>query len=181
MQQTMMRPMPVYVGLANIPKVTGLGGAVAGLLGGTVMLVLSPLLSLLTGISVWAPPTYLAALVPGSWTAASSGFDLLAIGVGTLIGLALAAVAGAVFGVVYRRGMRLPTDFGLPMYMGLVYGLVLFMIGYFMVLPGINPTLLESSAGMAPLLAQTMAFGICLGSCYALVRPAPYHLARGAR
>ena len=181
MQQTMMRPTPVYVGLGNIPKVTGLGGAFAGLLGGAVMLVVSPLLSLLTGSSVWAPPTYLAALLPGSSSTATIGFDLLTVGAGTLVGLALAIAAGAIYGVVYRRGMRLTTDFGLPMYIGMMYGLLLFIVGYFGVLAGIDPALLASSTGMAPLLAHTVAFGICLGLCYTLVRPMPYHLTSTAR
>ena len=70
--------------------------------------------------------------------------------------------------------LGLTTDFGLPMYVGLVYGLLIFMIAYFGLLPTIDPTLVASSAGMAQVALQSMVYAMCLGLFYTLVQPAPY-------
>ncbi len=149
----------------------------AGLWGGVALVVLSPLLSWLSGISIWAPPKYRAAMVLGSRVLEQPGFQLTPVLVGALMLVAGAIVLGGVFGVVYRRVLRLTTDFGLPMYVGLVYGLLIFMIAYFGLLPIVDPTLVASSAGMAPVALQSMVYAMCLGLFYTLVQPAPYRYA----
>ena len=172
MQLTISRPILKWDG--HISDSAALGGARAGGISGAVLLLLSPLLSWLSGTGVWTMPKYAAALVFGSQALAQPGFDLAPVLAGALVVLAGAIVVGIVFGAVYGRVLRPTTDFGLPMYVGLIYGLLLFMAGYFCLLPTVDPTLLASSTGLVPLLVQTTAYSICLGLFYTLVRPAPY-------
>jgi hypothetical protein len=155
----------------HIPDVIGLGGAVAGFLAGAVMVLLSPILSLLTGIDVWEPPKIIAATVYGPSVMDTTGFVAGPVITGTLIHFAISIVLGAIFGIVCHRLFHLTTDFGLPALIGLCYGLMIFFVAYF-IIPMINPTVVEY--GMAPVIAQNMAFGICLGMFYSLVRPQPY-------
>jgi hypothetical protein len=85
-----------------------------------------------------------------------------------------AAVLGGLFGVVYGRALRLTTDFGLAIYSGVAYGLILATSVYFGLLPLLNPTIMQTGAGMGAVLAQTTVFASCLGLCYTLLCPRPY-------
>lgn len=156
-----------------LPDVPALGGAIAGLLAGAVMVLLSPLLSLITNVDIWVPPKLIGATAP--WidgaTATQPGFELMPVLTGTVIHFIVSLVLGAIFGLFFRS-LRLPSDFGLPVLIGLCYGLIIFGVAFFMVLPVINPTL--SGSDMGPVIAQNIVFGICLGIFYAAVRPRPY-------
>ena len=155
----------------QIPDVVGLGGAVAGFLAGAVMVLLSPILSLLTGVSVWEPPKIIAATLLGPAVVNTPGFDPVAVITGTAIHFIISIALGAIFGIITHRLLHMTTDFGLPALIGLCYGLIIFFVAYF-IIPLINPTVNEY--GMAPVIAQNMAFGIFVGIFYSLVRPHPY-------
>jgi uncharacterized membrane protein YagU involved in acid resistance len=156
----------------RLPNVMGLGGAVAGLLAGIVMIVLSPLLSVLTGIGIWEPPKLIAATVLGPAVANTPGFAFGPVVIGGALHLVTSMVLGLIFGIVFNRVLHLTTDFGTPLLLGLVYGLLIFVLAYAVVLPVVNPLLRNS--WLAPLIAQNMVFGICLGGFYTLLRPRPY-------
>jgi hypothetical protein len=162
---------PTLIGGWALPDVVGLGGAVAGLLAGAVMVLLSPILSWLTGISLWEPPKIIAATVYGSSVVNNAGFEVGPVLTGTLIHFAISIVLGAIFGIVMNRMFHLTTDFGLPALIGLCYGLIIFFFAYF-IAPLVNPVVNQYSMGAV--IAQNLAFGICLGIFYSLVRPQPY-------
>src|SRR6476620_5863357 len=124
----------------ELPDVVGLGGAVAGFLAGTVMVILSPVLSLLSGISVWTPPKLIAATWFGPAVANTPDFDVGPVLVGTATHFAISIVLGLVFGIVFHRWLHLTTDFGTPILVGLCYGLLIFLLGYAFFLPVFNPT-----------------------------------------
>jgi hypothetical protein len=157
-----------------LPNVIGLGGAVAGLLAGAVMVVLSPILSLLTGLSVWEPPKLIAATVLGERALSQPGFDLGPVLLGGVLHFVTSIILGIIFGVISHRVLHLTTDFGLPIYVGLCYGMLIFFVAYFVILPGVNPAIVQNSAGMGPLIAQNLVFGLVLGIFYTWVRPEPY-------
>ena len=156
----------------QLPNIMGLGGAVAGFLAGIVMIVLSPVLSLLTGIGIWVPPKMIAATVLGPSVAETPGFELVPVMVGGGLHLVTSVVLGLIFGLVFNRVFHVTTDFGTPLLLGLCYGLLIFVLAYAVILPVINPML--GSSWVAPLIAQNMVFGICLGGFYTLLRPRPY-------
>ena len=61
-----------------------------------------------------------------------------------------------------------------PLLLGLVYGLLIFLLAYAVVLPVVNPLLRNS--WLAPLIAQNMVFGVCVGGFYTMLRPRPYDM-----
>jgi hypothetical protein len=160
------------VALRRLPDIIGLGGAVAGFLAGLAMIVVSPLLSLLTGIGVWEPPKHIAATVYGPAVLDTPGFVLGPVVTGTLLHMLIATVLGSLFGILINRVLHLTTDFGFPIYVGLVYGLLCFLVSFFIILPVVNPTLQNSYMG--PVMVQHLVFGIGLGLFYTVVRPLPY-------
>lgn len=166
---------PTLVGRWALPDVVGLGGAVAGFLAGVVMVLLSPILSWINGVTIWEPPRLIAATVLGPAAMADTGFAAGPVLIGLILHLITSVVLGVIFGLIMHRVLHLTTDFGLPVYAGLVYGLVIFFIAYFLILPTINPMLSDSAMG--PLIAQNVVFGMCLGVLYLLVRPVPYRYA----
>jgi hypothetical protein len=156
-----------------IPDVIGLGGAIAGVAGGVAMAVVAALLSASMGQDIWHEPKRIAVIVYGPAALAASGFDLGPVLVGTLIHLLVSAVLGAIFGIVTRRWLHLTSDFGTPMMAGLVYGLLIWLVAYFAVLPLLNPALLEVYP--PAFIIQHVAYGVVLGLVYMWLRPQPYH------
>lgn len=163
---------PTVAGRLSLPDVMGLGGAVAGFLAGIVMVLLSPLLSWMNGISLWEPPRLIAATVLGSSSISSTGFALQPVLIGLVVHMLTSVVLGIIFGIVLNRVLHLTTDFGLPIYVGLSYGLIVFFVAYFVLLPVLNPVLRENY--IPALVAQNVIFGMCLGIFYTMLRPKPY-------
>jgi len=155
-----------------LPDVIGLGGAIAGLAGGVAMAIVAALLSASMGQDIWHEPKRIAVIVYGPAALASSGFDPGPVLVGSLIHLLVAALLGAIFGIVTRRWLHLTSDFGTPVMAGLVYGLLIWMVAYFAVLPLVNPVLLEVYA--PAFIIQHVVYGVVLGLVYMWLRPEPY-------
>ncbi len=156
-----------------LPDVLGLGGAVAGLFAALLMVLLSPLLSWLSGLSIWTPPKLIAATVYGPRVVATPDFALGPVLTGLGLHVATSIILGLGFGVIYHRLLHLTTAFGMPLLLGLCYGIGIFIGAYFVALPTIDPPLAE--AVLAPFLAQNLVFGLCLGSLDGWLRPQPYH------
>ena len=155
-----------------LPDVIGLGGALAGLAGGLAMAVVAALLSASMGQDIWHESKRIAAIVYGSAALSKSGFDLGPVLVGSLLHLLVSALLGAIFGIVTRRWLHLTSDFGTPVMAGLVYGLMIWMVAYFAVLPLLNPALLEIYP--PAFIIQHVAYGVVLGLVYMWLRPQPY-------
>lgn len=63
--------------------------------------------------------------------------------------------------MVARLLLRLPSDHGVPMLTGLVYGLLTWMVAYFVVIPALSPQLL---AVYAPaFIIQHIVYGVVAG------------------
>jgi hypothetical protein len=156
-----------------LPDIIGLGGAVAGLGGGLAMAVVAAIISLIIHADIWQEAKQIAAIVYGSAAVAGEGFVAGPVIVGTLIHLAMSALLGAVFGILTRRVFKLPSDFGAPILAGLIYGLVIWMLAYFIVLPILNPLLLQLYA--PAFIIQHVVYGAVTGLLYVWLRPAPYY------
>jgi len=159
-------------GVSPLPDVIGLGGALAGLAGGVAMAVVAALLSASMGQDIWHEPKRIAVIVYGPAALAAPGFDAGPVLVGTLIHLLVSALLGAIFGIVTRRWLHLTSDFGTPVMAGLVYGLLIWMVAYFVALPLFNPALLEVYT--PAFIIQHVAYGVVLGLVYMWLRPQPY-------
>jgi hypothetical protein len=154
--------------VSPLPDVIGLGGAIAGIGGGIAMAIVGWLIALATGTDVWLTPK-LIAVAAGGPEVVRPGFELGPVFAGTIMHLIASAVLGAIFGIVTRRIMRLPSGFGIPLVSGFIYALAVWFVAYFMVLPFMNPALLTIYA--PAFLIQNLTFGVVMGMIYAYLRP----------
>ncbi|HEU5100984.1 MAG TPA: DUF6789 family protein [Roseiflexaceae bacterium] len=158
--------------VSPLPDVMGLGGALAGLAGGLAMAIVAAIISASMGQDIWHESKRIAAIVYGPAALAAPGFDLGPVLVGSLIHLLVSAVLGAIFGIVTRRWLGLTSDFGTPVLAGLIYGMMIWLVAYFIVLPVLNPALLEVYA--PAFIIQHVVYGIVTGLVYMWLRPQPY-------
>ena len=156
----------------QLPDRLGLAGALAGLGGGLAMAIIGALLTHVLNQDFWLQLKLIDSLVLGAPVAAQAGFAAGAVVVGLLIHLAVAALLGALFEVGLRRLARLPSDFGVPEMAGLVFGLVIWVVAYFVALPLLAPALLEIYA--PALIVQYLVYGAVTGLAYGVLRPQPY-------
>ena len=147
-------------------------GAIAGLVGGVTMAVVGAILAIAMGADLWKAPKLIATFVLGLSATAGTGFVVLPVIIGSLIHLALSALFGVLYGVLSCRIWKMPLDYGAPVVFGFVYGLAIWLVAYFVVLPVVNPLLLEIYA--PSFLIQNMVYGMILGMTYAAFRSAPY-------
>ena len=158
--------------VSPLPDIVGLGGAVAGLGGGLAMALVGAAIAAWMGHDIWLEAKQIAAVIYGPAAAAQPGFVAGPVIVGSLLHLIVSALCGAVFGIVTRRMLHLTSDFGTPVLAGLIYGLLLWMVAYFVILPIANPLLLNSYA--PAFLIQHVVYGAVTGMLYTWLRPAPY-------
>ena len=164
---------PTRVVVSRLPNIIGLGGALAGLAGGLAMALVAALISMVQRQDIWHEAKAIASVVLGAQAAALPGFAALPVLLGTLIHLIVAMLLGAIFGIVTRRWLQLPSDFGIPVVSGLAYGLLVWLVAYFVVLPLVDPWLLDSYA--PAFIVQHIVYGTVTGLCYAWLRPSPYY------
>ncbi|HEX5690852.1 MAG TPA: DUF6789 family protein [Roseiflexaceae bacterium] len=159
-----------------LPDVVGLGGAIAGLIGGLSMALVGAIISASIGGDIWLESKQIAAIVYGSAAAAQPGFEAGPVLVGTLLHLLISTVLGALFGIVTRRIFHLTSEFGTLLMAGLIYGMLIWLVGYFAVLPAINPLLRETYA--PAFIVQHLVYGAVTGLVYTMLRPQPYDTPR---
>ena len=156
----------------QLPDVMGLGGAIAGLGAGVIMAIIGAIISGMYSGDIWLEVKQIAAPLFAGFDPAQPGFAAGPVITGTLVHLFISAALGATFSIVTRRILKLPSDMGVPVLSGLIYGFALWLIAYFVVLPVINPLLLDMY--QPAFIAQSLVYGIALGLLYGLLRPFPY-------
>lgn len=112
-------------------------------------------------------------MVLGPAAAQAPGFAPGPVIVGSLIHIVLSAGLGALYSILKRRIFKLPSDFGVPVLAGLVYGMVLWMVAYYIILPAMDAPLLQAYA--PAFIIQHIVFGVVTGLVYTWLRPDPYH------
>jgi hypothetical protein len=120
----------------------------------------------------WLQLKLIASVVRGPAVAAQLGFVAGTIIMGMLIQLGLAVLLGALFELAMRRIARRPFAYGLPEVTGLVYGLLLWLVAFFAVIPMLAPLLLQFYA--PAMLIQHLVYGAVTGLLYSMLRPQPY-------
>jgi hypothetical protein len=161
---------------SSLPNVVGLGGAIAGLIGGLSMALVGAIISASVGGDIWLEAKQIAAVVYGSAAAAQPGFEAGPVLVGTLLHLLVSTILGALFSIVTRRLFHLTSEFGTLLMAGLIYGMLIWLVGYFAVLPLVNPLLRETYA--PAFIVQHLVYGSVTGLIYSMLRPQPYDTSR---
>jgi hypothetical protein len=153
------------------PDALGIGGAQAGFAGGIAMILSAALLASIKGYDIWFQLKSIVGLVLGPSAIAQAGFAAGPVLLGLAMHLVFAALLGAIFAIGMRQVLRLPSDFGVPLVAGLVFGLLLWL-GAFLALPTLLPQLV---AVYAPaFIIQHIVYGTVTGLLYGLLRPQPY-------
>ncbi len=155
-----------------LPDIPGLGGAIAGIVGGLAMIVVAAMLSISLGHDIWQEPRQIATIFYGP-AALAPGAGFAPVIAGTIVHFAISAALGAIFGIVSRRMLRLPSDYGVPVVAGLIYGLLVWMVAFFAFLPVFIPALLDTYA--PSFIIQNLVYGAVTGLVYSQLRPQPYN------
>ena len=151
----------------------GMGGAQAGFVGGIAMILSAALLAGLKGYDIWFQLKSIGGLILGSSALAQAGFVAGPVLIGLALHLAFSALLGAIFAIGMRHVLRLPSDFGVPLVAGLVFGLLLWL-GAFLALPTLLPQLIAIYT--PSFIVQHIVYGSVTGLVYGLLRPQPYAL-----
>jgi hypothetical protein len=120
----------------------------------------------------WLQLKVIASVVLGPAVAAQLGVVAGPIIIGALIQLGLVALLGALFELAMRRIAHRPFAYGLPEVTGLAYGLLLWLVAFFVVIPMLAPLLLQIYP--PALLIQYLVYGAVTGLLYSMLRPQPY-------
>lgn len=169
---------PYQARTSPLPDIIGLGGTIAGLVAGLAMLIVASVLTTALGGDVWIEAKAIAAPFYGPFVM-RPGFEAGPVITGTIFHFLTAALLGSIYSIVTRRILKLPSDMGIPVISGLIYGMFIWAVAYFLVLPILNPFM---RATYAPaFIAQHLTYGIVLGLVYAILRPLPYVLSGQAR
>lgn len=176
--QTKIVAAPAPVQRSGLPDVMGLGGAIAGLIAGLAMVIVSAITALIIGGSVWIEVKAIAAPFFGP-TVMRPGFEAGPVLVGTFFHFAMSALLGAIYSITTRRILKLPSDVGVPVLAGLIYGFFIWAMAYFIILPVTNPFLRGAYA--PAFIMQHLVYGVVLGLVYAMLRPNPYSLTASRR
>jgi glucose/arabinose dehydrogenase len=148
-------------------------GAVAGVVMGVfAMAVASPVLNL----PWYAPPRVFATLVMGR-TALQDilNFDPLSFAVGLVVVVVLTAVLGAAFAAILRARSALRMVVA-----GLAYGLTVFVLLHYFVLPVIQPLIPQRGFTPEWYAASFAVYGLALGSLLAVLTKDPASRSRGS-
>ncbi len=139
----------------SIPRIL-----VAGLIASIVMGMWEMVVEQLIGNGFWAPVVYIAATVVRSLqqVAAPVPFDLVGVVLGLMGHMMNSVILGVIFALIVSRFATsvLPTVLS-----GMVYGVIIFAIMWFGVLPAINPVMLHLNAPV--FLIGHLMWGVALG------------------
>jgi len=115
----------------------------------------------IVGAGLWSPPIYIAAtLLRGLQGAGSpASFDLPGVGLGLMGHMMNSVIFGLIF--AFLIGPRL-TSLGRQIAGGIVYGVVIFAAMWFLVLPLVDPVMLNLNPGV--FFLGHMMWGAALGA-----------------
>lgn len=134
---------------------------VPGLVASLVLGMWQMIVEAIVGAGLWSPPIYIAAtLLRGLQGAGSpAAFDLAGVGLGLMGHMMNSVIFGLIF--AFLIGPRLPS-LSRQIGAGLVYGVAIFVAMWTIVLPLINPVMLNLNAGV--FFLGHMMWGAALGA-----------------
>ncbi len=151
----------------------GLRSAIAGLGGGVAMAIVAALIAISRQGDIWLEAKQIAAVVYGPTAITRPDLATNAVLLGTIIHLAVSALLGLLFGLLYRR-LKLTTDFGLALLAGMIFGMMIWLLAYFVSLPQIDSALLETY--VPAYIVQHLVYGLVTGLLYTWLCPHPYDI-----
>jgi hypothetical protein len=121
-------------------------GTIAGMLAGLMALIFSMIIAVLIGSEMWVPIKMIALTVFDE-TSIRGGLDMLPILAGLGLYLLTAIALGVTFAIWGGR-----QDYGPAVGWGVMYGMAVWLVMQFIVLPVVNPTLARVSYALLGIL-----------------------------
>lgn len=140
------------------------GGVSAGLIGGLVLTLLMVFVSLLAGADPWLSMKGAAIPFVGA-RAGRPGPDAIAL-LGLIVHLSVSASWGALFGLLVYGANRAAT-----LAFGILWGFVVYLGMYFVVLPLVGLGAVASRSPAAPAIVQHLIFGLVVGAGFRSFQP----------
>ncbi len=135
-------------------------GLIAGVIAGLAMAMVSMMMAMMTGEGFWAPVKKISVTLLSQSAVQEPGFQFIPVLVGMMIHFATAIAFGFIFALLalLSRGR----SYGATVGVGIAYGLAIWVVMQFLVLPVVNPVM----AQMPPLQFAMLhvIFGGTLGS-----------------
>jgi hypothetical protein len=150
----------------------GLRSAIAGLGGGIAMAIVAALIAISRQGDIWLEAKQIAAVVYGPAAITQPALATNAVLLGSLLHLIVSALLGLLFGLLSHRVLRLTTDFGMALLTGMIYGMLIWLLAYFVILPQIDAALLETY--VPAYIVQHIVYGVVTGLHYTWLCPHPY-------
>ncbi len=136
------------------------GGALAGLLAGLVLSIFMVSMAVARGGDFWM--TFKGAGTPFLGERAQQpGFDGTAVAVGLLSHLAVSITWGVLFGALFYGISR-----GATLFMGLLWGVVVWLGMYYVVLPAVGLTAIREQTPIARAVLSHVAFGFLIALAF---------------
>lgn len=160
---TRAQPDPRRQDLATAGELAA-AGVITGLIAGAVMIVVAMISTAVADLGVWRPAELVASLYFGA--------DALVGGAGVITaGVLTHFAASAIFGILFAFLTRGRLDPAAALFAGLVYGLVIWIVMAYLVLPWAVPTMYERvSTEMGWFVLYHLLFGLTLVMSPSLVR-----------
>ena len=133
------------------------GGIVAGIVGGLVIKIIGVLMTASAGGDVWVALKASAAPFLGA-RAMQPGPDALAVFFGLVSHFAVSIVWGVLFGVLFFGVSR-----GATVLLGALWGIVVWLGMYYVVLPLIGMSAIARGAPLGPAIFLHIVFGLFVG------------------
>jgi hypothetical protein len=137
-------------------------GAQAGIGAGVAMGLVAIIVSISYGFGLWTPFKDVAGVLLPQLAASGAEFSLLAVVVGTGLHFVMAALLGVAFAALYAGMFKLTFRVGMPIVVGVLFGLVTWFLVRYLVLP-LSGT---DVYGVPAFLTAHAVFGAVLGGLY---------------
>lgn len=131
------------------------------MMAGVPMAMLEMIYEGLWGVGFWAPPALIAGVVFPAMAELTPPIGFLLVPF--IVGLIVHKITGAVFSVILEQGYRITglTDKTTRLVLGGVYGLGIFFVTWFILLPFVNPAMLMLNPFV--FAGTHVIFGLILG------------------
>jgi hypothetical protein len=136
------------------------------------MAVVAALIAISRRGDIWLEAKQIAAVIYGPAAITWPAIAITAVVTGTLIHLIASALLGMLFGLLSHRVLKLTTDFGLALLTGMIFGILIWLLAYFVILPLIDSALLETY--VPAYIVQHIVYGLVTGLLYTWLCPHPY-------
>jgi hypothetical protein len=145
---------------ASDRKQAAKGGAIAGLVGGAVLVVFALIMNLATGQDIW-PGMKMPGFPFIGYRATLPGFDMGPVVVGLLSHFAVSIVWGVLFGVLVYGISK-----GATIVAGALWGIVVWLGMFYVVLPVVGLTLVARSVPVGFAVFEHVLFGLAVALAF---------------